>query len=255
MSVKLAHGAGGKEMEEIIKELIVSKLREEEKKVLGGIGLDIMDDGATIPHGDLHLVISTDSYTVKPIFFPGGDIGRLAVCGSINDVVVMGARPVAILDSVVVEEGMPIDQLERILDSMISVIREEGIPLIGGDFKVMPRGEVDQIVITTTAVGRPIGKPIVDNELRPGDKIVVTGSVGDHGATILALQQGVEVSLGQLTSDVRPLTRTLIPIFEKFGGNVHAARDPTRGGIASALNDWAESSRTLILLKEDLIPV
>ena len=252
--VTLAHGAGGREMSELLKWLVFSRVEDSIAAVKGGIGLREADDGATVPlPGGRHLVVSTDSYTVSPMVFPGGDIGRLAACGSINDVVVMGGRPMAIVDSIVVAEGLDFRLLERVFSSFLEVVREEGVALIGGDFKVMPRGSLDTMIISTTCIG-VAERPIVDRELRPGDKIVVTGYLGDHGATILALQQGLEVEGEGLRSDVKPLT-SLIPVIEEYGDYIHAARDPTRGGLAAVLNEWAESSSTVIVVDGSQVPV
>ena len=252
--VTLAHGAGGKETEELLEKLIFSRVEERLKKVEGGLGIDIPDDGAAIPlPGGGYLVASIDSYTVNPPFFPGGDIGKLAACGSINDVLMMGAKPVAMLNSIVVEEGFPMDDLNRIVDSLLSTLKSEGVATIGGDFKVMPRGSIDKVVITTTGIG-VADRLIVDKNVKEGDAIIVSGYVGDHGATILALQQGIEIE-GELKSDVAPLTKLMIPLLEKYGEYIHAARDPTRGGLSMTLNDWARDSGTVIVVEASKIPV
>jgi len=253
--ITLAHGAGGKETTEILENLLFNRLDIVYKRVKGGVGIDLPDDGATIPLPDgSFLVVSTDSYTVKPIRFPGGDIGKLAACGSINDVLVMGGKPIAFLDMIVVEEGVPMSLLEAIVDSMLKVLREERVPLVGGDFKVMPKGGVDGVVIATVALGLA-RKPIIDAELKPGDRIIVTGPLGEHGATIMALQHGIDAESKGLKSDVKTLTGIMIPLMEKYGEYIHAARDPTRGGLAMTLNDWAKASGTVIVVEEKNIPV
>ena len=216
-----------------------------------GIGVFELDDGSTIPMGEMHVVISTDSYTVHPLFFPGGDIGKLAAVGSINDVVVMGAKPVAMLDAIVVEEGFPMKSLETIMNSMLRVLTEEGVALLGGDVKVMPRGGVDGVVITTTCIG-VTDKVITDSGLVPGDSIVISGTIAEHGATIMALQAGLEVE-GELKSDCEPLTKVIE--IAKSIGEIHAAKDITRGGLASSLNELAEKSNVTILVDEDKIPI
>jgi len=252
--ITLAHGAGGREMSDLLSKLVFSRVKSEISAVDGGVGLEATDDGATIPLPDgRHLVISTDSYTVHPLFFPGGDIGKLAACGSINDVVMMGGKPLAMVDAIIVAEGMEMRMLERIFESFLNVLEEEGVALIGGDFKVMPRGSLDSIVISTTCVGIA-EEPIVDQNLKPGDRILVSGYLGDHGATILALQQGLEVEGGELKSDVRALTR-ILPIMHKWRGYIHAARDPTRGGLAAVLNEWATKTGTVIVLEGREVPV
>ncbi|RLE79559.1 MAG: hydrogenase expression/formation protein HypE [Thermoprotei archaeon] len=253
--VMLAHGAGGKEMGELLADLFFSRVAENLKKVSGGVGIDFPDDAATIPlpTGE-YLVVSIDSYTVNPIYFPGGNIGKLAACGSINDVLMMGGKPLAMLDAIVVEEGFPLDELDLLVNSFLEVLKEENVPLIGGDFKVMPKGTIDKVVISTVGLG--IAKrPIIDVNVREGDKIIVSGSLGEHGATILALQQGMDVKSKGLQSDVRTLTPVMIPLIERCGEYLHAARDPTRGGLAMVLNDWAKDSGTIIVVEEEKIPL
>lgn len=257
--VKLEHGAGGIEMHEILERIVFRKVSDRLKRVDGGVGIDILDDGATIPLPDgRFLILSMDSYTVNPIFFPGGDIGVLAVSGSINDVLMMGGIPLAMLDTIVVEEGFSVSDLNRIVDSMIRILEEENIALIGGDFKVMPKGQLDKIIITTTAIGIS-EKPIIDNP-RPGDKIIVSDYVGDHGAVILLSQLGmgkdlVELQSGELKSDVKPLTKLMKPLIVKYRDCITAARDPTRGGLSGVLNEWASRSKVLIYIKDSEIPV
>ncbi len=252
--ITLAHGAGGREMGDLLHKLIFSRVKREASAVNGGVGLEAADDGATIPMPDgRHLVLSTDSYTVHPLFFPGGDIGKLAACGSINDVVMMGGRPLAMVDAIIVAEGVEMRVLEKVFESFLSVLEEEGVALIGGDFKVMPQGSLDSIVVSTTCIG-VAEEPIVDQNLRPGDKILVSGYLGDHGATILALQQGLEVEGEGLKSDVRALT-PLLKVLQKWRGYIHAARDPTRGGLAAVLNEWAAKTGTVIVLEGRKVPV
>ena len=252
--VTLAHGSGGVETEEIVNKLILSKVPSSLRSAMNGVGLNELDDGASLVINGLHVVISSDSYTVNPPVFPGGNIGTLAAAGTINDVLMMGAKPVALMDSIVVAEGFEIGLLSEILESMLSVLKENKVALIGGDFKTMPKDDFNSIVISTVGIG-VAKKPIVDSSLKPGDKIIVSGYVGDHGATILALQQGIELSESKLKSDVRPLTDLMIPLLEEYGEHIHAARDPTRGGLAMLLNDWAASSGTVIVVEEDKIPV
>jgi hydrogenase expression/formation protein HypE len=252
--VKLAHGSGGVEMWEILEKLVFPALRRSGEPPKGSVGIERADDAAAIPlPGGGYLVVSIDSYTVNPIFFPGGDIGVLAAAGSINDVLMMGGRPVAALDSIVVEEGFPLQDLERIVESMARVFREEGVAVLGGDFKVMPKGSVDRIVVTTAVIG--FADRLIVDEPREGDKIIVTGYLGDHGAVILLHQMGGDVSESRLRSDVRPLTRLMVPLLEKYGDYVHAAGDPTRGGLAMTMNEWAKKTGTIIVVEEDRVPV
>lgn len=254
--VKLSHGSGGVETSEIVERLFISKLADSLKRVEGGVGLDFPDDAAAIPMGDgSYLVVTVDSYTVNPPFFPGGDIGVLAASGSINDVLMMGGRPLAMLDAVIAEEGLPMETLERITNSFLSVLRSEGVALIGGDFKVMPKGQLDKVVITTVGIG-VAKRPIVDKP-RDGDKIIVSDYVGDHGAVILMMQMGDVEKPEELSlrSDVKPLTKLMLPLLDRYGDYIHAARDPTRGGLSMVLNDWAKAGGGVIVVEEDAVPV
>lgn len=252
--IRLAHGGGGRETSEIVENII--KPRFKLKKIFDGIGLEELDDGASIPITeklyDRHLVVTSDSYTVYPIFFPGGDIGKLAACGSINDLAVMGAKPIAMLDTIVVEEGFPLEDFTKILDSFKRVLEEEYVALLGGDFKVMPSGKLDRIVISTTGIGIA-DRIITDTGLEVGDKILVNGGIGEHGAAIMAAQAGLDVESSSLSSDVQPLTRIMQAAIKN--GEVHAAKDLTRGGLASALNEFAIKNRVSIYIYEDKIPI
>jgi hydrogenase expression/formation protein HypE len=226
-------------------------LKELKLKSAGEVGLDALDDGATISIGGKTLVMTTDSHTIKPLFFPGGDIGRLAVAGTINDLAVMGGRPLAMSCAIVLEEGFPTEDLTKITRSMDETTREVGCPLITGDFKVMERGALDGAVITTTGVG--VAETLVtDRGLRPGDKIIVTGTIGDHGITILAHREGIAVDV-DLSSDVAPIWETVRAALEV--GGVTAMKDPTRGGLAAALNEMASKAGVGILLRESDIPI
>ncbi len=253
--VTLAHGAGGKETSDIIRSLIRGRVPREYWSVEGGTGLDELDDSALIPlGGDRYMAVTIDTYTVKPLRFPGGDLGRLAASGTINDLLMAGARPLAALDGVVVEEGFPMDDLAGILESYISTLTGEGVALIGGDFKVMPKGQLDGVVIASAGIGLVEGKPIRDSEIRPGDKVIVTGYLGDHGAAILAAQRTLGVEF-DVKSDVKPLTGLMLPLLERYRHAIHGAGDPTRGGLAMTLNEWAEKTGTVILLEEYRVPV
>lgn len=224
------------------------------KKVTGGTGLSELEDSALVPIGGRkYLAITTDSYTVNPIFFPGGNIGKLAATGTINDLAVMGAKPLAFLDTIVVEEGFPVDKLYEIVKSMVDVLEKENIALIGGDFKVMPKGSLDKIVISTTGIGFVSEENLIrNNGLKPGDKIIVSGTVGDHGAVIMACQAGIEVE-SSLVSDCAPVIGVIEAVQEVT--KIHAAKDPTRGGLAMALNDLAKKSGVSIIVEEESIPV
>jgi hydrogenase expression/formation protein HypE len=246
--ITLAHGAGGRLMQELIEKVIVANITN---KSAGGVGLEALDDGASLRMGEGELVIATDAHVVSPLFFPGGDIGRLAVYGTANDIAVMGAKPVAIASALVVEEGFSRDELERVIRSMDSAARECGVAIITGDTKVVERGKLDKLVVTTTGVG--IAKKVItDSGIEPGDAIIITGTIGDHGTALLAYREGFEFET-KLESDLAPLW----PAVERAlgAGRVKAMKDPTRGGVASALNEWAHKAEVGIVVREDLLPV
>jgi len=245
--IRLEHGGGGTAMMRLLMETV---LKDFELKRAGRVGLDEMDDGATVDIGDKTLVFTTDSHTVKPIFFPGGDIGRLAVSGTVNDLAVMGGRPLAIASAVVVEEGFRIDDFRKICRSMNETAKEVGVPIVTGDFKVMEKGSLDGIVITTTGVG--IADSVkTDSMLKPGQMIILSGTVGDHGATILAERNNFEFE--DLRSDVAPVWDVVEAALAV--GGISAMKDPTRGGLASALNEMASKSGVGIVIWEEEIPV
>jgi len=247
--VTLAHGTGGKEMQDLI-HLLFTNVRTLRKNI---VGLEAFDDGAILGEKHGNIVVSTDSYTVKPIFFPGGDIGKLAAFGSINDVAVMGGTPIASLDSIVVEEGFPINDLKKIVESMIIAFESEGVQVVSGDFKVMPKGQLDGIIITTTVLGILEGDPILDSGAKPGDKIIINGTVGDHGAVITAYQYGIDPEKENIISDCASIL-PVMRVARRVGG-VHAAKDPTRAGLAMALNEIAEKSGVSIWIDESSIPI
>ncbi|MFX1474860.1 MAG: hydrogenase expression/formation protein HypE [Promethearchaeota archaeon] len=219
----------------------------------GGVGLPSADDGATIPLGNKEVVVSTDSHTVTPLFFAGGDIGRLAAAGTINDIAMMGAQPLAMTCALLIEEGFPIDDLRRILNSIATTAFEEQVAVIAGDTKVMPRNTLDKLVICTTGVGVvERGNVVVDSGVQPGDKIIITGPIGDHGIAILAERDGLTFGT-DLKSDVAPLWSTVKAALDV--GGVHAMKDPTRGGVAAALNELASKSGVSIWVDEEMLPI
>ena len=238
--IKLEHGGGGSLMRKLLDEVILPAYRL--NRVGGGVGLSEMDDGATIPLNGRHIVFTTDTYTVKPLFVPGGDMGRLAVCGTVNDVAVMGATPLALSSAITVEEGFPIDTLKRIVESMSGTLEEIGIPLIAGDTKVVERGGLDQIAETV----------VTDAGLKPGDRIILSGTIGNHELTLLALREGLRLDT-PLESDMAPLWGMISGGLEV--GGITAMKDPTRGGVSGALNDMARKSGVDIIMREEEIPV
>ena len=249
--VDISHGAGGKKMDELL-EIVMKNIVL--RKIGNGIGIDEKDDGATIKIGDKRIVTTIDGHTVHPIFFPGGDLGKLAITGTINDICVMGGKPIAILSSLIIEEGFPIKDLQRIVDSMAKTAADEGVAIIAGDTKVMPKNTLDQMVIVTAAIGIMYSEEldIQDSNLRPGDKIIVSGTIGDHGIALLAGREGIsfETELISDIASIKPITEKVLKI-----GGVVAMKDPTRGGLASALNELAQKSNVSIWLEDQLIPV
>ncbi len=251
--ITIIHGAGGRETAEIIEKIIVAKTPPRLRSALSGYGLDVLDDGSTIKVGDKSIVFASDSFTIDPLFFPGGDIGHLAASGVLNDLVMMAADPVAFMDMIIVEEGLEKNTLEKIVESMINVLRENNVALIGGDFKVMPKGKIDKIIISCTGIGLS-ENPLIDRP-RPGDKIVVTGPLAEHGAAILAARLGMLDENTSLRSDSRPLVKTVLPIIKKYREYITGARDPTRGGLAAILNEWSTQTGTTIIIDRASIPV
>lgn len=252
--IRLEHGAGGLEMLEFIVKCISSKVPQHLRNTPGGYGLDYMDDGAIIEVGDAYLAFTIDSYTVKPPKFPGGDIGKLAASGTINDLLMMGARPLALVDAIVVEEGAEESLVEEAVTSFAATAAQVGVHIVGGDFKVMPKGSVDGIIITSSGIGFT-KNPIIDRRLGAGDAIVVSGPIGDHGAVIAAAQLGLLEKVSGLSSDVRPLHDLMIPLVDRFGSLIHAAKDPTRGGLSSVLYEWVRGTRLSIMVYRDAVPV
>jgi hydrogenase expression/formation protein HypE len=246
MKVTLMHGAGGEVMAELLQTLTKFKHNN-----AGGIGLEALDDGAVIPLNGQNLVFTTDSHVIRPIFFPGGDIGRIAVCGTINDLAMMGGRPIALSCGMIIEEGFEIDDLAKIVASMDDALGEAGASLVTGDTKVLERGALDGITINTAGIG--IAKKVVrDNGLMPGDMIIVSGTLGDHGIAIMAHREGFDLG-EQIKSDVAPLWGMMEKALD--AGTIHAMKDPTRGGFASAINEMARKSGVCIRINEENLPI
>ncbi len=262
--ITMLHGAGGTVMHNLVKNYIV--------KYFGGLGntaevpLEAMDDAAVI--GDV--VFKSDSHAVKPIFFPGGDIGRLAISGTVNDISALGAEPFALACGFILEEGLAISDFEMILASMRQTCIEAGVGIVTGDTKVVEKGSLGGCVMNVSGIGKrtpaldsnlQVAKKyrsfssrwLLDSNLTLGDKIILTGTIGDHGLAVLSAQQGLKFG-SEIRSDVKPLNRVSQRLLDKVGGVV-AMKDPTRGGLADALNEWTEKSRTGILIQENKVPI
>jgi hydrogenase expression/formation protein HypE len=246
----MAQGAGGELMDRLLSD---SVLKNFAKGKVGAVGLSDLDDGASLTVGDYEVIVSTDGHTVNPVFFPGGDIGSLAACGTMNDISVMGAKPVALTSSIILEEGFLISDLEKILYSMNSSCAKVGTSLIAGDTKVMEKGALDQVVITTTGLGITKKEGIVrDSGLVEGDVIIVSGTIGDHGISLMSFREGFGFET-TLKSDVAPVCEIVENALST--GEIRAMKDPTRGGIAAALNELARKSGVGILVREEDIPL
>ena len=251
MKIGMSHGAGGEIMQDLISDIILGNIKN--KKVDGGVGLDELDDGASIPFGEYEIIISTDSHTIHPIFFPGGDIGKISMAGTINDVSVMGAKPLAIASAMVLSEGFLSEDLTKIVKSMDAVSREVDVAIVTGDTKVMEKDKLDKIIITTTGIGIvKKGEVKRDSNLKVGDQIILTGSVGDHGIALMSYREGFGFET-DLQSDVAPVWGMVKAALDV--GGVDAMKDPTRGGIANALNELASKSGVGMLIDEDKIPL
>lgn len=244
--ILLDHGAGGKVFHAMFSQMILPLFDN-------GL-LAKQDDGAVFEVPGGRMAFSTDSYTVDPIFFPGGDIGELAVNGTVNDVAMCGATPLYISVGLIIEEGMKIEDLRRILQSMARAAQKAGVRIVTGDTKVVPRGKVDKIFINTSGIGRiPVGVNVSGDRARPGDKVIVSGTIADHGITILSEREGLKFD-SDVQSDSAPLNHMVKAVLES-GCPVHVLRDPTRGGLGTTLNEIAVQSKVGIRLFEDRLPV
>lgn len=242
-NIKLSHGNGGEENSELISEVFYKAFKNDI--------LDKSEDAAIIEDGKL--AFSTDSFTVSPLFFAGADIGKLAICGTCNDLAMMGAKPKYMTCSVIIEEGFSVDELKRIVESMKKELEINGAKVVSGDTKVVPRGSVDKIFINTTGIGKVKKSGISSNAITEDDLIIVSRDIGAHGATIFATREGIELS-SELQSDCT----SLYPIVKKLideNVQITALRDATRGGVSAVLNEWATQSNICIEVAEDKIPV
>jgi hydrogenase expression/formation protein HypE len=262
--ITMLHGAGGTVMHDLVKNYVV--------KYFGGLSnaevpLEAMDDAAVVDN----VVLKSDSHAVKPIFFPGGDIGRLAISGTVNDIAVLGAEPYALACGLVLEEGLALSDFERIMASMQQACTEAGVGIVTGDTKVVEKGSLGGCVVNVSGVGRRTvalennlkvvkkynssfaARWVLDSNLSVGDKVILSGTIGDHGLAVLSAQQGLTFG-SEIKSDVKPLNRVIQQLLSEVGGVV-AMKDPTRGGLADALNEFSEKSKAGILIYEDKVPI
>jgi len=243
--ILLAHGSGGKLSHDLVAKSFV--------KALANPLLDKLDDSAVFDLSG-RLAFTTDSYVVSPIFFPGGDIGKLAVCGTVNDLATSGANPLYLSLSFIIEEGLALSELERIVNSVQKAAGEAGVEIVTGDTKVVTRGSADRLFVNTTGVGViPEGVDISGTNAKPGDKVILSGAIGDHGIAVVSQREGLSFAT-KLKSDCAPLG-DLVAEMIKVSSNIHALRDPTRGGLATSLNELAKQSGVSVRIEEKKIPV
>jgi hydrogenase expression/formation protein HypE len=243
--ILLAHGSGGKLAHDLIVKNFVSAL---DNPLLAQ-----MDDAAVfdVKH---RLAFTTDSYVVNPIFFPGGNIGKLAVCGTVNDLATSGARPLYLSLAMIIEEGLPLSDLKLVIESIKLTADEAGVKIVTGDTKVVNRGSADKLFINTSGIGIiPEGINISGSNARSGDKVILSGTIGDHGIAVLSKREGISFST-TLESDCAPLAGLVADMLQA-SRNIHSLRDPTRGGLATTLNELAEQSKVGIRIEEAQIPV
>ncbi len=247
-TVLMAHGSGGTMMRDIIEQLFF--------EAYAGDTLRRGDDAATLDIAGGRVAFSTDTFVVTPHFFPGGDIGHLAVCGTVNDVATSGATPRYLSCGFVLEEGYPLDDLRRVCASMAATAKEAGVEIVTGDTKVVNRGHGDGIYINTAGIGElRDGVDLSASHIKPGDKVLVSGSIGDHGIAIISTREELSFST-QIESDAAPLNHMIAAVLDACpAGSVRAFRDPTRGGLASTLNEFASTAHVDIRVDEDEVPV
>jgi hydrogenase expression/formation protein HypE len=245
--ILLGHGSGGRLSHQLLDNIIIP--------ALSGVALGNQNDSAVFSHTGGRLAFTTDSYVVDPIFFPGGNIGDLAVNGTVNDLAMSGARPLAISVGLILEEGLSLTDLKKILEAMKAAAVKAGVAIITGDTKVVPRGKADRIFINTSGIG------VFDHELeisgsgaRTGDKILINGTLGDHGMAVLASREGLELE-SDIRSDSAALNSLVAELLRAGGSAVHALRDPTRGGVATTLKEIARQSAVDIILEENSLPI
>jgi hydrogenase expression/formation protein HypE len=245
--ITLAHGSGGRASHELIEKMFVA--------VFGGEALLPMEDCAVLEAGSERLAFTTDSFVVDPIFFPGGDIGDLAINGTVNDLAMRGARPAFLSVGMIIEEGLSFEDLEKIVQSLKKGADHAGVEIVAGDTKVVQSGKADKIFINTTGIG--LFEQDVDISAqngKPGDQVILSGTMADHGATILCQREGLKIS-GDFKSDSAPLNHMVAAMLQQHASGINVLRDPTRGGVGTTLNELAVSSRVGIRIREQDLPV
>jgi len=259
--INMMHGAGGEGMQKLLEEIILAPLKDSRPE----IGLEQLDDSGVMEE----IVLTTDGHTVKPLFYPGGDIGKLAICGTVNDIAAMGAEPVGLSLGLIMEDGLEIDVVKQVMESIGQTCAECGIPVIAGDTKVVEKGAIDKLMVTTSGIGRMSKilesnnqalldktgrqqKWLQDCNLQNGDDIIITGTIGDHGIALMSFREGYNFQT-TLQSDNAPLNGLMGDILAV--GGIVAAKDPTRGGVANTLNEWASKSNIGITVQEDELPI
>jgi len=243
--ILLAHGSGGKLSHDLV-----------EKKFLPFLANPVLNklDDSAIFEASGHLAFTTASYVVNPIFFPGGDIGKLAVCGTVNDLAMSGATPLYLSLSAIIEEGFPLGELEQIMQSIKATTEEAEVKIITGDTKVVNRGQADKIFINTSGIGIiPPGIDIAGANAKTGDKVILSGTIGDHGIAIMSQREGLKFSIS-IGSDCCPLSKLVSEMLDA-SPIIHCLRDPTRGGLATTLNEFARQSNVGIVIEEDKVPI
>lgn len=246
-AVTMGHGGGGRLTQMLIERMLLP--------AFGNPALDALHDGARLEAGGARLAFSTDSYVISPLFFPGGDIGSLAIHGTVNDLAMCGARPIALSAGLILEEGLPMETLWRVVLSMRDAAAAAGVPVVTGDTKVVDRGKGDGVFINTSGVGLiAAGIEIDPRRAAPGDVVIVSGPVANHGIAIMSVREGLEFETA-LESDSAALHTVVGALLDAVGGAAHVLRDPTRGGVASALNEIAQAARVGISLDETAIPL
>ena len=246
--VLLGHGSGGQLSAELLRDVVLPALG-------AAAAPGALEDGAVLTLASTEVVMSTDSFVVSPLFFPGGDIGELAVNGTVNDLAAMGAVPIALTLALVIEEGFPIEDLRRICSSIGRAAVAAGVPVVTGDTKVVGRGAADGLFVNTAGLGRRLpGATPSATRAQVGDVVLLSGPLGLHGCTVMCAREGLGFE-SDIASDTQPLHELVAAMVDAGGSSVHVMRDPTRGGLASSLNEIAASSRVQIALDEDRIPV